>query len=185
MPEPGRVYFDTCVFIELLQQLDQKRIDACEDLRQKAIKGEIVIVTAAVTITEVNKLPDLPAIPEEQSRLILEFFENPYISVRPVTREIAEYAHEIVRVHKLTNLDAIHVATAIKSKAPVIYTYDGVKQRRKGLIRFNKKIGTPPILIEPPPDPLKDTLLGEKHLALVDSQVAKLRDIDIPAPTPT
>ena len=36
MPEPGRVYFDSCVFIEILQQSNPKRFDACEDLRLRA-----------------------------------------------------------------------------------------------------------------------------------------------------
>src|SRR6266704_2205208 len=103
MPDPVPVYFDTCLFIELLQRNNQKRLDACEALRKKAEDGELIIVTSAVTITEVNKLPDSKSLPEEQSRQILEFFENPYIAVRPADRATCELAHEFVRTHGLTN----------------------------------------------------------------------------------
>lgn len=167
---PDLVYFDACVFIELLQQSIQKRFEACEDLREKAAKGDLIIVTSSVTIVEVNKLPDSPQLPEEQSKKILEFFENPYIAVRVPDRRTAEYAHELTRTHGLMPNDAIHVATAVLAKVSVLYTYDSVKNRRKGLLRHNLKIGTPPLRIEVPPDPLDGTLFGEKHLAKIASK---------------
>lgn len=173
MPEPERIYFDTCVFIEILQQNVPKRFDASDALRHKAAQGSAIIVTSAVSFTEVNKLPEskIP-LPEEQSKLILAFFENRYIAVRPVTREIAEKAHELTRTHGLTNLDAIHVATALIAKVPVLYTYDGPKQKRKGLLRYDGQIGIPPLRIENPPDPLAGTLLSESELAKREAEKA-------------
>lgn len=159
---PEVVYFDSCLFIELLQQNDAERFDACEDLRSKAEKQALIIVTSARTITEVNKLPESPSLPEEQSKRILAFFENPYIAIRPVDRHTAEYAHELTRTHGLTNIDAIHVATAVLSRASVLYTYDSAKSKRKGLLRYSLKIGNPPIRIEIPPDPDAGTLLAKK-----------------------
>ena len=152
------VYFDTCLFVELLQQDNQSRFDACEFMRLKAAKKELLIVTSAITIVETNKLPESPALLEEQSKKILAFFLNPYIAIRPVTREIAELAHEFTRTHGLTNLDAIHVATAAISKVTSFYTYDNPKKKRKGLIRHSLKIGQPPLRIEMPPDPDAGTL---------------------------
>ncbi len=168
MADPA--YFDSCIFIELLQQTIPKRFDACEAIREQAENGKVIIVTSALTITEVNKLPDLPSLPEEQSKKILEFFENPYIAIRPVDRRTAEYAHELTRTHGLTNIDAIHVATAILSRVSVLYTYDSAKKRRKGLLRHSLKIGTPPLLIEVPPDPLKGTLFDAAKLAKKSSE---------------
>jgi predicted nucleic acid-binding protein len=165
MAEPGRVYFDSCIFIELLQQSNQKRFDACEDLRRRAERKEIIIVTSAITITEVNKLPEADGLPEEHSKQILDFFEHSYIAVRPAVRQTTEYAHELTRTHKLAPMDAIHVATAIQSNAAVLYTYDGAKRRgRKGLIRHSLNIGVPPLSIEAPPDPLKGTLFDPKYI---------------------
>jgi hypothetical protein len=127
------------------------------------MKNQIQIVTSAVSLVEVNKL-DSPPLRQDQSKKILDFFENPYISVRAVDREVAERAHAIVRDHGLTNLDAIHIATACISKAAVFYTYDGTKPKRKGLIKYSLQIGDPPLTIQAPPDPLKGTLFDETLL---------------------
>ena len=61
--------------------------------------------------------------------------------------------------------DAIHVATAIRNKVSVLYTYDASKNRRKGLLKHNLKVDAPPLRIEKPPDPLKGTLFDEERLA--------------------
>ena len=163
------VYFDACLFIELLQQSIPERFNACEAIRDRASKGEIIIVTSALTITEVNKLPDSKTIPEEQSRKILDFFENEYIAIRPVDRATAEDAHGLTRTHGLTNADAIHVATAIRNKVSVFYTYDASKGRRKGLLKHNLKVGVPPLRIEKPPDPLKGTLFDTAHVSAIST----------------
>jgi len=88
-------------------------------------------------------------------------------------RGIAEYAHELTRTHGLHNADAIHVATAVKNKVSVLYTYDAVKQRRKGLLKHNLKVGDPPIRIEKPPDPLKGTLFDQTHVAAISAHGQK------------
>ncbi len=162
---PDTAYFDSCLFIELLQQDDPERFAACECFRAEAVANRLVIVTSAITITEVNKLPESDALREDQSKQILAFFQNPYIAVRAVDRQTAEYAHELTRTNGLTNLDAIHVATAILSKVPVLYTYDDPKSKRKGLIRHHLKIGTPPLRIEKPPGQYAGSLFDEKHQA--------------------
>jgi predicted nucleic acid-binding protein len=155
---PDSAYWDTCLFIEILQKDNQERFEACEEMRAKAEKGELVIVTSTLTIVEVNKLPESGALPEEQSRQILDFLENPYIVLRQLDRPTAERAHEIVRVNGLSNADAIHVATALLAKVPVLYTYDVAKKKRRGLIRHHLKIGNPPLRIEIPPKPSEGPL---------------------------
>jgi predicted nucleic acid-binding protein len=156
---PNSVYWDACIFIEVLQKTgkDRARLEACQDIEDKAKKGELNIVTSMLTITEVNKLDDLEKatgiLREDQSKLILAFFENSYIHVRQLDRQTAELAHEFTRTHGLANTDAIHVATAILSKVGVLYTYDASKGRRRGLLTHNLKIGIPPLRIERPPPP--------------------------------
>lgn len=139
---PDSAYFDSCIFIELIQKSIPERFDACEDLRFKAENKELIIIASTLAIVEVQKLPDLGIIPEEQSKRILEFFENEYIVVRPVDRQTAEMAHGLTRTHGLTCNDAIHAATALIAKVPVLYTYDASKGKRKGLIRHDLKLGT-------------------------------------------
>lgn len=161
-------YFDACLFIELLQQGDKARFDACEALRKKAQAKALTIITSMITITEVNKLPGSKELPEEQSKKILDFFENPYIVVRPLDRRTAEYAHELTRTLGLKNMDAIHLATALLNRVPVLYTYDLSKGRRKGLLPHHQKVKNPAgelLRIEQPPDPDEGTLFDPKHAA--------------------
>jgi hypothetical protein len=63
-------------------------------------------------------------------------------------------------------MDAIHVATAVKNRVPVLYTFDAAKNRRKGLLRHDGLIGLPgaaPLRIEVPPDPEKGTLFAAEN----------------------
>lgn len=55
---------------------------------------------------------------------------------------------------RMTKPDAIHIATALHSKADVLYTFDGAKdnkaKRSGGLIQYDGAIGSPPLRIEEP-----------------------------------
>ena len=153
---PNSVYWDACLFIEVLQKIKGARLDACHDMIDKAEKKSLIIVTSALTITEVNKFGDQETSTlsrEDQSKMILAFFGNPYIRVRAVDRRTAEYAHDLTRLHGLKNIDAIHAATAALAKVDVLYTYDGKKGRRDGLLTHDGKIGNPPLSIKEPPPP--------------------------------
>ena len=97
--------------------------------------------------------------------MILLFFENQFISMKPLDRQIGELAHEFTRTHSLAGGDALHVATAIVNKVDVFYTWDEHKKRaRRGLLVHNGKIGTPPLRIEKPPPALAGTLFDEKNI---------------------
>ena len=165
---PNSAYLDSCIFIVGIQKLSSDtRLDACLNLMRRAKNGELAIVTSAWTITEVNRLNELEkaasVLREDQSKMILAFFENPYISVRPVDRATAELAHHLTRTHGLTSADAIHVATASLSKVEVLYTYDDPKKKRRGLIRHSLKVCTPPLRIERPPAPTDYPLFTQKE----------------------
>ena len=162
MADIPSAYFDACMFIELLQQNKPGRLEACEALHDQAKKEKLVIVTSALTITEVDKLPELGILPDEQSKKILDFFEHKYIVIRNLDRQIAERAHQLTRTHGLYAQDAIHVATAVSVKVPVLYTYDGKGGRRRGLLRHHLKIGNPPLRIEEPPEPSAGPLFEKK-----------------------
>jgi len=165
---PNNVYLDSCVFIDVLQKTNKNRLEACEDLVRKAEDRELIIVTSAWTITEVNRLSDLEKSTkisrEKQSELILAFFENEYIVIRQLDRQVAELAHKLTHAHGLFNADAVHVATALTSKVSVLYTYDNPKKKKHALLKHNLKIGVPPLRIEKPPDPSVGTLFSQQNM---------------------
>ena len=157
---PSKVYWDSCCFIGLLQQ-EQDKVAALTDLSQKAAADDLVIVTSALAIAEVCKLPDTGLQPEDQAQKILAFFENPYIVVRSLDRMIAERANMIARQQGVKPPDAIHLATGILTGCEVFYTYDSKKGTNKGLLKHNGAAWVQPMRIEQPPDPATGTLFEE------------------------
>lgn len=158
---PSRVYSDSCCFIGLLQD-EKDKAPALADLAQKAATDHFVIVTSALAIAEVCKLPDTGAQPEDQTKKVLEFFENPYIVVRTLDRAIAERANRIGRDTGIKPLDAVHLATGIIAGCDLFYTYDK-KKGKKGLLQYNGASWVQPMRIEQPPDPAKGTLFKKDN----------------------
>lgn len=147
------VYWDSCVFIDLFQQTPL-RYEACLHITDRAEKGKLQIVTSAVTISEVSRVKNVGVIDEKTSQKILDFFENPYIYVRQLDRETGKDAHVLARLHNLTPLDSIHLATALSVSAVTeFHTYDGITKRRQGILKWDGKIGHPRMKIIKPPDP--------------------------------
>ena len=158
---PSSVYWDSCVWISLFERT-AGRIDACEHLVEQATLGQIVIVTSALAIAEVCRIPGSSAPIEEQCRKIIEYFENDFIAVRSVDRPTAILANEFARLFGLMPADAIHAATAVINNVPEFHTYDASKGRRRGLLRHNGRIGNPPLLIREPPRPTPGPLFEAK-----------------------
>lgn len=108
---------------------------------QAGQRGEVEIVVSAFAEVEVAKLSDPNA-----ENIIKEFFSRPYVIRAALEIGVAEIARELLR--KYTGLkpgDAVHVATALHYRVPILETYDD-----DDLIPLNKKIGNPPLIIRHP-----------------------------------
>ena len=149
MQQDKLIYWDSCAFIHLLQQTE-RYFDVLDDIKSRARKKECKIITSSVSLTEVCKLPETGMLPLEQTKKILAFFENEYVELWQADRLICEEAHNIIRLHELLPMDAIHIATALMSKPEVVITTDTKKYRRRGLLYFDGKIGNPPLSIKEP-----------------------------------
>lgn len=158
---PSKIYWDSCCFIGLLQD-EKDKAPALADLCQKAAADELVIVTSALTIAEVCKLPGTALQPDDQAKKILEFFENPYVVVRALDRLIGERANTIARQQGIKPPDAVHLATGILAGCEVFYTYDGKKGKNPGLLKHNGAAWVQPMRIEQPADPATGTLFENK-----------------------
>jgi predicted nucleic acid-binding protein len=113
-----------------------------------AEKGKILIITSALTLSEVLALRGKKRLPpnEKMKKKVIDFFKNEYIAVQNVTREVAEVSRDLVWDHSVKPKDAIHVASAISAGVTVFETYD------KPLIRKGNKV-TKINFREPPPRP--------------------------------
>ena len=125
MPDEKGIYWDSDLFISRLQRTPG-RIEVLEQLTNSAERGQLKIVTSALALVEVAKLPDTALLPEEQERLIVDFFENPYIVVLPLDRLVAKTARQLIRDYSpgLRAGDALHIATALRGKVPILHAYD-------------------------------------------------------------
>lgn len=136
-------YWDSDCFLGYLNE-EEDKVDLCQDVLDEAEKGKILIVTSALTITEVLWLKDGRKIVKEKSEKVRSFFLNDFIVIKNVTREIARMAQNVVWDYSVEPKDSIHVATAMKFKIPLLNSFDGV------LIGISGKVGNPLIKIEKP-----------------------------------
>lgn len=142
------IYWDTCIFIHLLKGDAHNHGDAegIRDSVQRFENGEIILATSSITLTEVLQA----TFKSERDELVFEqLTRHPRFMMISVTPEIAKAAGKL-RSRKssddksLSTPDAIHLATALHSKARFLYTSDAGKTGKSlGLIpatQFNLSI---------------------------------------------
>jgi len=128
------IYWDSDAFLGWLQE-EVGKVELCQGTLGRAVAGEVVIVTSALTLAEVLWMRGGPRVPEDKADKLRRFFRHSYIRVWSVTRAIAESAQDYVWKHGIRPKDAIHVATAIAAKAPILETFD------EGLLKQSGSVG--------------------------------------------
>ena len=161
--KPIPIYWDSCVYIDCIQQTPE-RYDVLAEIVTEAQNGKIVLVASALIVAEVSKLAGLGVEIAEQTNRIRLFFENDFISIRNVTRRVAEDAARFGREHSIKPADAVHVATALHYECVSFQTYDGESKCRGKLLALDGKVGTPPLKIEVPRVIEKGNSQGQKGL---------------------
>ena len=148
-----KVYCDSDVFLGLFNN-EQDKVEKCRGLIENSKKGDIIIITSAITLTEVIKMKGKTSLPPSSEQIIKGFFEQEFIRIVGLDRRTAEHArHLIWKYSKLKPKDSIHIATALKTKnVEALYTFD------TDLIGLSNQIGTPPLIISNPDLPDQLTL---------------------------
>jgi predicted nucleic acid-binding protein len=147
-----RRYWDSVCFLAWLLP-EAPRVPACRTVLNAAERGEVEIVTSALTLTEVIKLKGQPPLKIDQEKRIKGFFENDYIIVRNVDRFIGETARDLIwQFPALHPKDSLHLATAIRLGIPYLDTFDD------GLIALDGQVGNPGPKIGPPQFSVQDEL---------------------------
>ena len=126
-------YWDANAFSGYLNDEDGK-VDVCEPVLKEAERGNVLIVTSALTIAEVLFIRQGPKLPPEKREVVEKFFKADYVAVRNVTRHIADLARDVFWDHGIKPKDAVHVATAVFFKVPVLHTFDGPLISKSGLV---------------------------------------------------
>jgi len=145
------IYWDSDAFLGWLQD-EPGKVELCEGTIERAKRGEVLIVTSTLTIAEVLWLRGGPRIAEDKAEIVRKFFRRSYVRVRNVTRMMAENAQDLVWKHGVRPKDAIHVATAIDAKCPVLETFDDFLLKKSGVV------GVPALTIRKPIPPAQTKL---------------------------
>lgn len=138
-----RRYWDACTFLGWFMN-EPEKVGKCKGVVKLAEDGELVIVTSALTLTEVIWLKNCPKLTKDSEKIISQFFEQDFISVRTVDRVIAEHARQLVWEHNIKPKDSIHLATALQLCMSVFDTFDS------SLIKLDGKLGNPRLRIGQP-----------------------------------
>jgi predicted nucleic acid-binding protein len=136
-------YWDSVTFLAWLLPEEHRKPD-CRGVIRAAEKGDALIVTSALTLSEVIHLKGHPPIAAEQEKKIQEFFDHSWITVRNLDRFIGQLARQLIWRHGVKPKDANHLATAMRWKVPLFETFDGE------LLALDRKLGTPPMHIARP-----------------------------------
>lgn len=131
--EPTKVYWDSCVFIDYIdQQQNPERIPDILAVWEAARVGDVTIYTSMVSIVEVAYFVEEKANgmqPKTEADLDALWFGSAVI-MSDLGPLVATEARRLVRrsigeSYKLPPMDAIHLATAVRVGASVFHTYDG------------------------------------------------------------
>jgi len=141
-----KIYWDSDCFLGHFQA-ELGKVEKCDGVIQRAERGDVLIVTSALTLAEVLWMRGAPRLPKDKAELVRRFFRRSYIRVYNVSRKLAEAAQDLVWEDNIKPKDAIHVATAIHLKADALETFDG------DLIGRSGKVGNPLLLIREPQAP--------------------------------
>ena len=119
------VYWDSVVFLALINQdKTPEQLQKANDVWVAAEKGLVHIVTSALTSAEVLYVKGAVKLDPSKRVLVSNFFRQDFISQKPLTREIAELARDVVWDTPIKPKDAVHVATAAYFKIREIHTFD-------------------------------------------------------------
>ena len=124
MRDLPKIYWDSSCFLAWLKP-EQSRRKQCKEVLEAAENKELVIYTSAIALIEVIRGDKGPLrIQENQEQKIRGFFEQPYIVIAQVTRQIAEAARQLIWSENLRPRDSVHIATAIDLGVLEVHCFD-------------------------------------------------------------
>jgi len=140
------IYWDSDAFLAWLES-EPGKAELSQGTLERAKAGEVLIITSALTLTEVLWRKGGPKLPAAKAETLRKFFRHSYIRIVNLSRAIAEQAQDVVWNHSIKPKDAVHVATALFMKAPILETFD------EDLLKKSGQVGLPPLVIQKPKPP--------------------------------
>jgi predicted nucleic acid-binding protein len=180
-------YIESSVFIGLIKGETVVKInpDGTKRIQERGKIGKHLlglaeqqvfpVVISSLTIAEVHKRKGSPKLNNEEDKDILAYFEQDFISVAPVGRDIGEKANQLCRKYGLSPNDAIHLACAKEAKCDVLLSWDdGLNDVKDPDIRTEE-----PIMWFPKAKPKQEEMFHESRkgeITPAEEAVAKASD---------
>ena len=122
-----RICLDSNVIIDCLDKAEPWWTHI-EPIIREAESNRLAFVLSVVAKAEVLTISSKT--PTESLRTINSFFRKEYVHVYGVSERTAEHAATIRRRINLDTADALHLATAVEHKVPILLTRDGDRKKR-------------------------------------------------------
>lgn len=159
--EQERVYLDANVFLAYVSGEDG-RANTVEALLVAARKGELVVLSSTVSVVEVafgaeEKVQRVLEPATEQAIDELWHPTSPVTLVEPSVLVMRE-ARDLIRKNlaeggaRLTPLDAVHLASAVRFEVDRFFTYESANNRPKQWADLTGLVVEEPVVAEPPLD---------------------------------
>jgi hypothetical protein len=123
-----KIAWDSCVVIDSLQKTPGRYVHI-RPLILDAEADKLIVVVSAMAIVETIRVDGHA--PPADLKIIEDFFDNPWVHPEAAGVKIAKIARDVRRAHKVDGIDAVHIATALATDAPVFLTTDGVAKKKK------------------------------------------------------
>ncbi len=122
------IYWDSDAFLRIINEDGNNpsvENQGCRDVWAACQKGTTHIITSTLTIAEVLYKKGTPKLDEKFRPALNNFFRDSFISLKPLTREIAELARDVVWDSNIKPKDAVHVATCAYYRIRFLHSFDG------------------------------------------------------------
>ncbi len=119
MLNQNRVYFDTNIFIYLVEGIEKY-----QTLSNHFLNNSSQVTTSELTLSECLVKPKMNHNKELEDFYIQMIFYNSLVESIPINRDILVKSSEVRAKYGIKHFDAIHIATAIQSGCSSIVTND-------------------------------------------------------------
>lgn len=159
--EPDRVYFDANVFLAYVSG-EEGRAATVEALLIAAREGDLVALTSTVSVVEVAFGAEEKAqrVLESATELAIDELWHPTSPVTLVEPSVLvmREARDLIRKNlagggaRLTPLDAVHLASAVRFRADRFFTYESANNRQAQWAELTGLDVQEPTVAQPPLD---------------------------------
>jgi predicted nucleic acid-binding protein len=158
LTEPKKVYWDTCVWLSLINE-ESGRVERCRHILNEARNGNVEIWTSAFTLAEVFKTSSEGkhiSLPESKDHEFENYIQQDFFQLVQVDFDIGVLARRLLREHVPLKKppDAIHLATAVINNLDEFHTFDDVNLTPlSGLVNRADGVGLLICFPQEPPQP--------------------------------